>query len=291
VIRKSRKRLLLQQVEGMSPQAFAAQAQASSWIATGDYTFRGNKRRMGKPGVYQENRLCDEDTVEKKLNQMAYVLLNFREFFRLLSRTSFTFLASVFAIGLMKRIDHVRHASLRLIAEEIRERNIEGAVAELGVFKGDFAKRINIAFPDRKLYLFDTFDGFDERDVKVELDNGYSNAGIKDFTSKSVDVVMKKMKHPNVCIVKKGYFPETTKDVDRNERFVFVSIDADLFEPIYNGLCYFFPRLEKGGYIFVHDYNAMIYTGTKAAVRKFAAEFNVPFFPLIDNCGSVIIMK
>ncbi|MDR3334041.1 MAG: TylF/MycF family methyltransferase [Treponema sp.] len=63
----------------------------------------------------------------------------------------------------MKRIDHVRHSSLRLITEEIRERNIEGAVAELGVFKGDFAKRLNIAFPDRKLYLFDTFDGFDEQ--------------------------------------------------------------------------------------------------------------------------------
>jgi O-methyltransferase len=57
------------------------------------------------------------------------------------------------------------------------------------------------------------------------------------------------------------------------------------------GLCYFFPRLEKGGYIFIHDYNAMIYSGAKVAVRKFAAEYNVPFFPLNDNCGSVIIMK
>ncbi|MDR3303135.1 MAG: TylF/MycF family methyltransferase [Treponema sp.] len=227
----------------------------------------------------------------KKLNQMDYVLLNCREFFRLLSRTSFTFLASVFAIGLMKKIDHVRHDSLRLIAEEIGERKMNGAVAELGVFKGDFAKRINNAFPDRKLYLFDTFNGFDERDVKVEVDNGYSNAGVKDFTSKSVDLVMKKMKYPDVCVIKKGYFPETTRDVAAEEKFVFVSIDADLYEPIYNGLCYFFPRLEKGGYIFVHDYNAMIYTGTKAAVRKFASEFNVPFFPLIDNCGSVIIMK
>jgi O-methyltransferase len=204
---------------------------------------------------------------------------------------SFTFLASVFAISLMRKIDHVRHASLRLIAEEIRERNIEGAVAELGVFKGDFAQLINVAFPDRKLYLFDTIDGFDERDVKVELDNGYSTAGVKDFSSKSVDIVMKKMKYPDLCEIHKGYFPETTRDVDENEKFVFVSIDADLYEPIYNGLCYFFPRLETGGYIFIHDYNAIIYSGAKVAVRKFAAEHNVPFFPLNDNCGSVIIMK
>jgi O-methyltransferase len=227
----------------------------------------------------------------KKLNPMAYALFNCREFFRLLGRTSFTFLASVFAISLMRKIDHVRHASLRLIAEEIRERNLEGAVAELGVFKGDFAQLINVAFPERKLYLFDTFEGFDERDVKVELDNGYSNAAAKDFTSKSVDIVMKKMKYPDKCVIQKGYFPETTRGVDENEKFVFVSIDADLYEPIYNGLCYFFPRLEKGGYIFIHDYNAMIYSGSKAAVRKFSAEYNVPFFPLNDNCGSVIVMK
>ena len=51
-----------------------------------------------------------------------------------------------------------RAATMRLLAEQILEKEIPGAVAELGVFRGDFAALINAAFPDRVLHLFDTFD-------------------------------------------------------------------------------------------------------------------------------------
>ena len=44
----------------------------------------------------------------------------------------------------------------------------KGECAEAGVFEGDFAKWINQYFPDRKLYLFDTFEGFDMRDIEKE---------------------------------------------------------------------------------------------------------------------------
>lgn len=35
-------------------------------------------------------------------------------------------------------------------------------------FRGEFAKYIHRAFPHSKLYLFDTFEGFDQRGVKYE---------------------------------------------------------------------------------------------------------------------------
>jgi O-methyltransferase len=185
--------------------------------------------------------------------------------------------------------DHVRLSSLELIAFEINEKKLQGNVAELGVFRGDFARHINIAFPNRKLYLFDTFEGFDERDVKIESKEGYSRAKKESFFNTNVDLVLKKMKYPEDCIIKKGYFPATANDV--NDKFVFVSIDADLFEPIYQGLCFFYPKLEHGGYIFVHDYNYKIFKGTKTAVRKFATEFNISYFPLTDRYGSAIFIK
>ena len=56
------------------------------------------------------------------------------------------------------------------------------------------------------------------------------------------------MAHPDNCIVKQGFFPETATDVE--DTFCFVSIDTDLYEPIYQGLKFFYPKLEKGGYIF-----------------------------------------
>ncbi|MCL2712186.1 MAG: TylF/MycF family methyltransferase [Methanomassiliicoccaceae archaeon] len=184
--------------------------------------------------------------------------------------------------------DYVRVSSLELVAEEIYDKAIDGAVAELGVYRGDFAKIINEAFPDRKLYLFDTFEGFDDRDTNIEKEKKFSE-GDQDFSDTNIELVLSKMKHPENCIVKKGYFPDTAKDV--NESFVFVSIDADLYEPIYNGLVYFYKNMEGGGVIFVHDYNNDVYKGAKEAVRKFCAENDIGYFPLSDACGTAVIIK
>ncbi|HCT91620.1 MAG TPA: hypothetical protein DF613_09630, partial [Lachnospiraceae bacterium] len=62
----------------------------------------------------------------------------------------------------------LRLAHARLFAEEIRTANLPGAVAELGVYRGDFAIEINRLFPDRTLYLFDTFTGFSPEDMAAE---------------------------------------------------------------------------------------------------------------------------
>lgn len=53
----------------------------------------------------------------------------------------------------------------------LEEKGCQGAVAELGVYRGDFAKVINEAFPDKKLYLFDTFEGFPEEDLNYEMEH------------------------------------------------------------------------------------------------------------------------
>jgi O-methyltransferase len=96
------------------------------------------------------------------------------------------------------------------------------------------------------------------------------------------------MKHRDKCIVKKGWFPETARNLE--EKFAFVSIDADLFDPIYAGLVYFYPRLAAGGYIFVHDYNGELY-GAKEAVVRFSIENNLSYCPLSDIAGTVVFAK
>lgn len=184
--------------------------------------------------------------------------------------------------------DYVRNSSLELVAHEINARNIAGNVAELGVYRGDFAKIINEVFPGRKLYLFDTFEGFQERDVRIEKERVYSS-GSQDFTKTSIDLVLAKMKEPGNCIVKQGYFPDTAQDV--HDIFVFVSIDADLYKPIYDGLCFFYPRLAPGGCLFVHDYNNDEYQGAQKAVRQFCDDNGIGFFPLPDACGTAVIVK
>ena len=184
--------------------------------------------------------------------------------------------------------DFFRYSSLELCAYEINKKNIAGSVAEVGVFQGEFAQKINEAFPGRKFYLFDTFEGFDKDDVKVDSERRFSDA-FDDFSNTSEKLVLDRMKTRENCIIKKGYFPETAKDVA--DTFVFVSLDTDLYKPIYEGLQFFYPKLAKGGYIFVHDFNNDQYRGAREAVEKFCEEESVGYFPLSDIGGSVIISK
>ncbi len=172
---------------------------------------------------------------------------------------------------------------LRKCISLIKEREIEGDMAEVGVYKGDFCKYFNLYFPQRKLYLFDTFDGFDAKKDNVRLED------LNAFKDTSVDIVLNKMVNPKNCLVYKGYFPDSARDVDT--KFALVSLDCDLYEPIYAGLEFFYPKLSKGGYIFVHDFGSYHYTGVKKAVLDYCKKSGAVIFPLTDRGLSVVITK
>ncbi len=184
--------------------------------------------------------------------------------------------------------DFVRISTLELLAQELNDRGIEGDCAEVGVYKGDFASVINRYFPTRRLYLFDTFGGFDPRDLAADMAQGL--VGIEaDFSDTSVRKVLGKMAYPENCIVKAGYFPDTASDVDG--RFCFVSLDADLYQPTIEGLRFFYERLSPGGAIFVHDYNNRNYGGIRQAVSEFSVEHSIHYLPMSDRCGTAVFFK
>ena len=186
--------------------------------------------------------------------------------------------------------DIIRTGALSLIADEINQRKLIGSVAELGVAKGAFARVINAVFPDRKLFLFDTFEGFQEQDVSFDLENGYSHAKTGLYSDADVDEVLRQMRYPENCVVCKGYFPNSTVGLEQ-EHFAFVSIDCDLYKPIYAGLEFFYPRMVQGGCIFVHDYRSKYYRGVKIALTEYAQKNNISYSVIPDNTGSAIILK
>lgn len=185
-------------------------------------------------------------------------------------------------------LDYVRYANLVLCYEEISNKKLSGNIAEVGVYRGDFSKRLNVLFPGKKLYLFDTFEGFGEKDIVFEKKKGFSE-GSQDFSKTSIELVKSKMKYPENCIFKKGYFPESAKGLD--DTFCFVSLDADLYLPIYEGLTFFYPKLVPGGFIFVHDFNNNAYPGAREAVIKFCHEKSIGYVPIPDVGGTVIVTK
>lgn len=149
----------------------------------------------------------------------------------------------------------------------VYEYSIQGSVAEVGVFQGDFAKIINRSFHDRKLYLFDTFTGFDKRDVVVEQEMQLSGSRVNRFCHTSEEIVLSKMGNPDLVLLKKGYFPNTASGIE--ESFCFVSLDVDLYLPTLRGLEWFSERMAGGGVIIVHDYFSNEYKGVRKAVQEF----------------------
>ena len=199
------------------------------------------------------------------------------------------FMGEVLDIADFRAYQDVRVAALRLVAKELKERNVLGELAELGVFRGDFAAVMNGLFPEKELYLFDTFEGFDEKDLVIEEQFGTPGMGHRDFSNTSMELVRAKMAYPERVHFYKGYFPETFPE--DMPRLALVSLDPDLYEPVYQGLKRFYPLLNPGGVILVHDYNSMQFPGVKKAVRKFAEEEGIFVIPLMDMHGTAIIMK
>ena len=181
-----------------------------------------------------------------------------------------------------------RAATLELMSREIKQYNIEGSCAELGVYRGDFARLINKFFPDRKLYLFDTFQGFDARDSDIDKRSNFSEAQ-QNFSGTSVEFVLNRMPYKDNCIIKQGWFPDTTEGI--NDKFCFVSIDADLYQPTISGLEFFYPRLTHGGVIMIHDFNNNEYKGIRKAVKEFCDKNQIGYVCLTDHCGSVVITR
>ena len=139
-----------------------------------------------------------------------------------------------------------RVASLAAVAREVYRKNIPGAVAEAGVYQGEFAKYINIIFPDRKLYLFDSFEGFDSHSISNVYDNSIQvEEWIGTLKDTSIALVMNKMKFPENIVIKKGYIPDTTRNI--TDKFCFVNLDMDLYLPTYEGLNFFWENLSEGG--------------------------------------------
>ena len=172
--------------------------------------------------------------------------------------------------GQIKKYENRKRAFFQY-AKELKD--IPGACAEVGVFQGDTAKIINSAFADRKLYLFDTFNGFDVRDVEIDEKKGFSAAQTGDYCDTSIELVLQKMKYPQQCVIKKGYFPETAEGLE--ETFAFE---------------WFGERLAKGGFLISHDYYTESYGGVAQAIDEYVNEHPALYRIPVGDALSVMLV-
>src|ERR1017187_3915273 len=71
--------------------------------------------------------------------------------------------------------DPVRFGAVMLALERLVQDAIPGALGECGVYTGMMSKFIHDQLPDRTLYLFDSFAGFDRRDSGTANDHRFKD--------------------------------------------------------------------------------------------------------------------
>ena len=186
--------------------------------------------------------------------------------------------------------DYVRLATLELLCRRLE--SVPGNVAELGVFKGGFARCLNFLMPDRKLYLFDSFEGFvKEEGQREKSEENCTDAFLEAHKNTSIKNVLGRLPYPQAAIVCQGYFPESAKDVE--DTFCLVSLDVDFEDTTYEGLCYFWPRMQQGGYLLLHDWDSPNLSGVKLALHRFEEKLGqrIASVPLCDTGGTLVLCK
>ena len=140
-----------------------------------------------------------------------------------------------------------------------KTKNLDGDVAEVGVYQGATAMIIREELPYKKIYLLDTFEGFPEIH---ESEKGHFKVG---QCATSEETVTKIFQDDNNVEIIKGVFPDTSKFL-KDKKFSFVHLDTDIYIPTKTGLEFFYPRMVENGIIIVHDYP--IHPGVKLAVDE-----------------------
>jgi hypothetical protein len=125
----------------------------------------------------------------------------------------------------------------------------EGDFAEFGVYRGGSARMLAEVKGDRKLWLFDTFEGMPLSDPSID------QFGPGDFSDTSLESVQRYLaEYPGLLYISGSFPASATASAAATSRYAFVHLDVDLYRSTYDGLAFFYPRMVRGGVLISHDY-------------------------------------
>jgi hypothetical protein len=189
--------------------------------------------------------------------------------------------------GLGQDLARVYHLFLNIQA--LNDRHIVGDFAEVGVYKGSTARILGRLSTGRRLFLFDTFAGFDAGDVVQEELVGAGSAPKEDFSDTSVEKVRATLGDCHNVVFCQGRFPDTTRHVPNGTRFALLHFDADLYEPARAACSFFYPLMSPGGLMIFHNYADPSYPGCKRAVDEFFADKRESVVIMPDMFGTAMV--
>ncbi len=189
--------------------------------------------------------------------------------------------------SLLGHNDYTRLATMLLAIKRLDAEGIAGAVAEVGVWRGDTSLLLHGEGGHRPFHLFDTFEGFHAEELG-ELNSASDGARFQDT---SVQFVRSRFPAEADITTHPGHVPATLQAVAA-ETFSFVLIDLDVGAPTTASLEFFYPRLANGAFVFVHDYNSTESDwACKRALDAFLADKPERLVEVPDRFGSALFRR
>ena len=199
-----------------------------------------------------------------------------------------------------------RMYSLYLSVEYVLSNNIGGSFVECGVWRGGsamlIAKMLENRNSNRKIYLYDTFDGMsDPTDKDVTRDGVDASTSLKANISNKensvwclanlVDVQrnlrLTQYEESNLVYVK-GKVEDTIPRVIPNERIALLRLDTDWYESTKHELTFLFPNFTQNGVLIIDDYG--FWKGCRKAVQEYFKEQKISILlNRIDDTGRIAI--
>jgi hypothetical protein len=197
-----------------------------------------------------------------------------------------------------------RMAALYESVRYICRHHIPGAFVECGVWRGGSAMLCALALlslgqTDRKIYLYDTFDGMSEPDeIDVESLTGKAARPTweamrtpehNDWAYASLEEVQSNLLstgYPTENIVYVKGKVENTLPATLPDTIALLRLDTDWYQSTYHELQHLYPRLAELGVLLIDDYGH--WQGAHQAVDQFLAENGIPILlNRVDYTGRI----
>ena len=185
--------------------------------------------------------------------------------------------------------------SLYLCKYFIFAKDLKGDFLECGVLKG-FSSYLLRSLEDQlfkdaiyNYFLIDSFEGlsdFLDEDKSFNPDIIQNKKGDLKANIEDVEILFKQFNNVNII---KGWIPKVFESLDENNKYKFVHIDVDLYQPTFDTLNYIYDKVVKGGIIITDDYRSSSFPGNQKAWEKYFNSKNIRSLSLPS--GQAVVIK
>lgn len=167
--------------------------------------------------------------------------------------------------------------------EYCKRSNPEGAIVEIGSYKGGGALHLSNCQPNRHIYVFESFEGFEAVDAK--LDANFNMQQFKDTAQAQVENLFKS-KGRNATVTP-GFFPESSKKLSLPS-ISFVHLDVDIYKATIESLLFLDDKMMDKSFIILDDCRRSC-EGVDKAVEEFIKKSkNWVYLPLFPSQGLLV---